>query len=377
MERLTDKGIVLACCLAGLAGAVLTERAVALLLLAVSVAAAGEALRDELVSRALAVAYLVLVCVAGEGLVGVPLMAYELARSPARPAPAALAALPILVAGRGGVAPGHLAFFALVGVAAVLLAQRTSRTLVQRADNLRTGDELRERSLRLEERNRDLVSGQEYEVRLATLAERTRIAREIHDNVGHLLTRGMVQAEALRIVHAGEPGVAADFADVSATLGAALDEMRSSVHDLRDDACDLAVQLRHLAETSCADTGLTCTCAIEAADVPAPVASCLLAVAREALSNALRHAAGATRVRVEFVEHPGLWRLLVADDGARPAALPAEGAAPAHGMGLASMEERVRALTGTLAAGYEDTGWVVRASVPRPRVSSAERGGAA
>ena len=92
----------------------------------------------------------------------------------------------------------------------------------------------------------------------------------------------------------------------------------------------------------------------------APAARCLLAVVREALSNTLRHS-DARHVSVELAEHPGLWRLRVADDG--DAAAPAPDGA---GMGLASMEERVRALGGSFQAGPgERGGWVVFASVPR------------
>ena len=63
------------------------------------------------------------------------------------------------------------------------------------------------------------------------------------DNVGHLLTRATVQVEAFRVVHTGEP-VEQDLAAVADTLHEALDEIRTSVHNLRDDASDLSVQVR-------------------------------------------------------------------------------------------------------------------------------------
>ena len=80
---------------------------------------------------------------------------------------------------------------------------------------------------------------------------------------------------------------------------------------------------------------------------------------REAVSNVLRHA-DACHVSVELVEHPGLWRLTVTDDGRGGAV------GDGSGMGLASMEERVRALGGTFRAGPgTQGGWAVFASVPR------------
>ena len=70
----------------------------------------------------------------------------------------------------------------------------------------RIRDELQERALVLEARNRDLADRQDYEVELATLAERARIAREIHDNVGHQLTRALATSRSpARVIHSDDP----------------------------------------------------------------------------------------------------------------------------------------------------------------------------
>ena len=91
------------------------------------------------------------------------------------------------------------------------------------------------------------------------------------------------------------------------------------------------------------------------------MASCLTAVAREAVSNVLRHS-NARHVSVELVEHPGLWRLTVTDDGTTAAGAPDSG----PGMGLASMGSACGCSAGrfTLGPGAHG-GWTVFASVPR------------
>ncbi len=175
------------------------------------------------------------------------------------------------------------------------------------------------------------------------LEERARIAREIHDNVGHLLTRSILQVEALQVVHAGNARVRADFAEVGTALHEALDTVRASVHDLRDDAIDLSVQVERAARACPIKVART----VSVGDAPPDVASCLLAVMREALSNAERHS-NATRIELSLIEHPGLWQLSVRDNGTRP---PSPGSG--RGMGLQSMEERVRALGGTFRSGFE------------------------
>lgn len=357
MERVVDKLVVLACCAAPLALLGTTPASVGCLLAALTCAFLAEAVPGS-AACALAATYCLVALALPPAAAFVALPAYDLARrSPALlalVAPAPLAAL-----WSGALVPAAAAEALLACVVCAVLARRTEGTRADRARNLSASDALRERELALERRNRDLVDAQDYEVRLATLEERSRIAREIHDNVGHLLTRAVVQAEAYRVVHAGEP-CEKDLGAVADTVREALDEVRASVHDLRDDAVDLSVQLRELVERACEGTGLEASVRVEAGEVPVAVASCLSSVAREAVSNVLRHS-DARRVRLELVEHPGLWRLTVADDGAAAPASP-DGA----GMGLTSMEERVRSLGGTFRAGPDPRGgWTVFASVPR------------
>lgn len=363
MERIADKSVALACCAGALALTGTSADVVGALLASVSCAFAAELFhgRARLVP---ALAYAALSLAVPVAAAFVAPVAYDLA-APRRGRwlVGACALLPIFAAWRGALAVSAALVALLAVLVAAHLAGRTSRMLGQRAENLRAADALRERELALEARNRNLMDAQDYEVRLATLSERARIAREIHDNVGHLLTRAVVQAEAQRVVHVGQE-CERGFADVADTLREALDEVRTSVHDLRDDSCDLSVQVRAAAEAACAGSGVEVACRVEATDAPPAVTSCLLAVVREALSNTLRHA-HARHVSVELAEHPGLWRLRVADDGSTPPS-GADATPSGSGMGLASMEERVRALGGAFRAGPgECGGWVVFASVPR------------
>ena len=253
---------------------------------------------------------------------------------------------------------------AILSVAATLLSLRTAQLEREQERMRRTRDELQERALALEARNRDLADRQDYEVELATLAERARIAREIHDNVGHQLTRASLQTEALRIVHANEPGVAADFADVKRTVDEALQLVRTSVHALNDNAANLSVQLERIAEGARSDGGPQIELEVLAEHAPANVANCFAAILREALSNTIRHAR-AQNVTVRCMEHPSFYQLIVTDDGA--GATPANNRNAAEGMGLGSMRERVEALGGTFTAGPRAgaPGWRVFATVPK------------
>lgn len=252
----------------------------------------------------------------------------------------------------------------ILSVAATLLSLRTAQLEREQQRMRRTRDELQERALALEARNRDLADRQDYEVELATLAERARIAREIHDNVGHQLTRASLQTEALRLVHADEPGVAADFADVKRTVDVALQLVRVSVHALNDNAVDLSVQLERIVEGARSDGGPQIELEVLVEHAPANVANCFAAVLREALSNTMRHACAQT-VTVRCMEHPSFYQLIVTDDGV--GGVQASGRGAAEGMGLASMRERIEAFGGTFTAGPRAGagGWRVFATVPK------------
>lgn len=264
----------------------------------------------------------------------------------------------------GALTTRTLLLTAILSVAATLLSLRTAQLEREQERMRRTRDKLQERALALEARNRDLADRQDYEVELATLAERARIAREIHDNVGHQLTRASLQTEALRVVHANEPGVAADFADVKYTVDEALQLVRASVHALNDNAANLSVQLERIVEGACSDGGPQIELEVMTEHAPANVANCFAAVLREALSNTMRHAC-AQIVTVRCMEHPSFYQIIVTDDGAGGVQASSRGAA--EGMGLASMRERIEALGGTFSAGPRAGagGWRVFATVPK------------
>ena len=374
MNRLFDKSIVLACCIAAAMGLAVDARLVAAFCLSVTITALAEVAQEGRACRAseaASCAYIIATVFVPPFVPFAPLAFYDVARRMRRehiwPALGVGAVFACALAAdfrAGALTTRALLLTAILSVAATLLSLRTAQLEREQERMRRTRDELQERALALEARNRDLADRQDYEVELATLAERARIAREIHDNVGHQLTRASLQTEALRIVHAGEPGVAADFADVKRTIDEALQLVRASVHALNDNAADLSVQLERIAEGARSDGGPQIELEVLTEHAPANVANCFAAVLREALSNTIRHA-HAQAVTVRCMEHPSFYRLIITDDGAD--ATPASSRNVAEGMGLASMRERVEALGGTFTAGPRagTPGWRVFATIPK------------
>jgi signal transduction histidine kinase len=281
-----------------------------------------------------------------------------------------------LVGCLGRAPSGSLAEVALFGGIVGMLAWRTARSqaLVESYRDRR--DQLSAASQRLRELNADLAHRAELEVRLATADERSRIAREIHDNAGHLLVRAVLQAEALA---AADPALAGRLAPLAATLDTAMDTIRQSVHDLAAEALDLEAHLASLGD----GTGLRVTVDYQAGPLPPEVTRAFIAIAREAVANTLRHSDART-TRIAVADRPGFHQLTMHDDGSTasaasprvpPGPAPGPARAGAHagtgpsadagrGLGLAAIEDRARALGGVSRVSW-DRGFRVFVSVPR------------
>ncbi len=242
----------------------------------------------------------------------------------------------------------------------LLFSYRALRAAHLLDENLRQRDNLKEISEALRHRINDILTEQDYEVRLATLNERNRIARDIHDNVGHVLSGAILQVGALLATdseHAAELNVLKD------QLNKGMDSIRNSVHDLRDESIHLDDQLQRLT------TGFTfCEMKLTYDVIQPPetrVKYAVLAIVKEALSNIMRHS-NATAAEVSLYERPGVLQLTIQDNGSTK---------PTYnigaGMGLENIRQRVYALGGAVNFTAEH-GFKIFASFPIQKQSPKE-----
>lgn len=237
---------------------------------------------------------------------------------------------------------------------ACLLSLRTAAYERAVGAYFRMQDSTREQALYLEKKNRKLMEKQDYEVRLATLDERNRIAREIHDNVGHLLTRALLQISAMMVVH-GQEEVSDQLGSVKETLSEAMDSVRESVHNLHDEAVDLKLQLKKLAEEF---QFCLVTVRYKAGILPADISYCMIAIVKEGLSNIARHS-NADWAEISVVEHPAMCQLVIRDNGTQA------GPASGGGIGLQNIQERAEAFGGNFRVDRE-MGFRLFVSIPLP-----------
>ncbi|WP_231904893.1 sensor histidine kinase [Streptantibioticus cattleyicolor] len=203
------------------------------------------------------------------------------------------------------------------------------------------------------------------EAREAALRERGRIAREIHDVLGHSLSGIALQldmADALR--GSGRDEEAGEAIRRARTLAVdSIAETRRAVHALREDTLPLPETLRLMA----AGADVSFDVLGDPAPVAVETAQTVLRVAQEAVTNAVKYAPGAARTMTLAYTADGISLTVV--NGPGPDGGPPEGAS-GTGMGLVGMRERAALVGGTLRAGptVEDPargGWTVKLEVPR------------
>ncbi|WP_327010128.1 sensor histidine kinase [Dactylosporangium sp. NBC_01737] len=199
---------------------------------------------------------------------------------------------------------------------------------------------------------------------VATLDERARVAREIHDVLAHSLSALSVQLETAAALlekdRAADAAVLVERAGRLARDG--LTETRRAVGALRGDPVPLGELVGALADGYRTDHGAPAD--VTVSGTPRPVGGepglALFRTAQEALTNVRKHAPGsAVAVHVEY-RHDTV-RLTVRNDGAGDAA-PRK--APAGGHGLDGLRERVRLAGGTVTAAPRGDGWQVDARIP-------------
>lgn len=215
-------------------------------------------------------------------------------------------------------------------------------------------DNAKEISLQLEIQNKELLDKQDNEIHLATLTERNRIARDIHDNVGHLLSRSILQIGALLAIN-NDGEIKNSLTEIKNTLSEAMDSIRASVHNLHEKSIDLQWEIQKLV-----DNFTFCTIKFDYDIEVDPVKNikyCFIAVIKEALSNIIKHS-NATEASIIVREHPAFFQLVVQDNGSN-ATYDID-----NGIGLKNIMDRVDTIDGNVNINT-DKGFRIFISVPK------------
>ena len=236
-------------------------------------------------------------------------------------------------------------------------------------------DDSSEKTSRLRSQNTELLNARDTEIYNAQLSERNRIAREIHDNVGHTLSRAILQMGALLAIHKEEP-IHTELEGVRETLDSAMNSIRSSVHDLHDDSIDVKANISDMAKALRDKFNVNMDLDI-GNDTPRPVKYAIIGITKECISNIIKHSTN-TDVDIKLNEHPSMYQLIIHDyslDKTSDSSSANESAKiknnetnsenfDDYGMGLENIRSRVESVNGTLNISNHN-GFRVFVSIPR------------
>lgn len=219
-------------------------------------------------------------------------------------------------------------------------------------------DSSMEQEIALKKQNHQLIENQNDALYIATLQERNRIAREIHDNVGHMLSRSILQLGALLSICKDET-LRPHLITLKDTLNEAMTNIRNSVHDLHDESVRLDISINNLLQafTFCP---VKFTYKVDK-PVPKTIKYCFLSIIKEALNNIMKHS-NATNATLIVKEHFAFYQLIIEDNGTT--SLISNTLNTHNGIGLTSMRERVAANQGVIHI-TTDQGFRIFITIPK------------
>lgn len=223
-------------------------------------------------------------------------------------------------------------------------------------------DKLRSDTLEAKNKQRIATEKQNEAVYMATLQERNRIAREIHDNVGHLITRCLVQMQAIRIINK-DPIVGTQLQSVNDTMDQAMTSIRKSVHALHDESIDLSIEINKASSILKDRFDVDVTTVIDDV-VPTEITEAIVALVKESCTNISKYSKG-KKVTVEVAQNVTFYRVKVHDDGANESWEYNGKVTSKAGMGLSDMSARIASLGGRINISSDEGGFTVFATIPR------------
>lgn len=186
----------------------------------------------------------------------------------------------------------------------------------------------------------------EKDIEIAILSERNRIARQIHDAIGHTLSSGILQAEALKLSAPEE--LTEDFDTLQQTLKSGMFDIRRSLHHLHSSSLHLQEELTKIAKQS-QPLSVELNCHLNEETMDYALKFELISIVKEAVTNVNKHS-DATKLSVRFTENPGFYALSIKDNGLIP---PATDQPNQPGIGLISLQEFAKKHSGNLSFGFD------------------------
>lgn len=354
MNKILNKAALLLFLVINIMSSEIIYSSVIVLLLTITLSALIQIFENRKLSVVISVVQLILCFINPVFCSAIPLMLYDMLiiNKPLL----ALGLPAALVLNFSGHSLSQLAVIICGAFVAYLLWRSSFKLEKAEKELIKTRDSSEELNILLLDKNRHLIKNQDNEINLATMAERNRIAREIHDNVGHMLTRSILQVGALTVINKDET-VNDGLITLKDTLNNAMTSIRSSVHNLHDDSINLKMTLGETIKPL--ESRFTAECIFDFSEtMPKNIKLCFIGIAKECVSNAIRHSNG-SKVEFSLIEHPAFYKFSFADNGK------CNGVINESGIGVSNIRERASSVNGITNIVSSENGFRVNISVPK------------
>ncbi len=233
--------------------------------------------------------------------------------------------------------PLSIIYILILTLLAYFLRKRTVAFEKSKQEYLDTKGTLTALTNRLKAQSRDLLERQDYEIKNATLNERNRIAREIHDTVGHLLSSALLQIGAILVV-CKDDDIKEALITTKDTLSKGMDNIRASIHNIHEESLDLNLKISELIQNFD-----FCEAVLDydiKHDFSMRAKYSLISIIKESLNNIMKHS-NATLVTLTFKELTDKYEITIHDNGKQLLVTNSN-----TGMGINSIRDRIESLGG-------------------------------
>jgi len=214
-------------------------------------------------------------------------------------------------------------------------------------ENIRARDKIKEDSLLLQKYNEQLKKDREKSIHIAILTERNRIAKELHDAIGHALSSSILQVESLKIITKEKPII--EKLDVlQETLIKGMDDIRKSIHNLYSESVDLKEQIEKLC-TNFPNIDIELVYKIND-NLSFDMKYDILSIIREGITNCAKHS-DADKLKIILLEQPKFYSLVLKDNGSK---FDEEAIKNTKGIGLISIKEIAHKYNGFFNYSYDN-----------------------
>lgn len=199
----------------------------------------------------------------------------------------------------------------LISIIAIYLAYSTLQYNFLVDKNTATRDSLIEDTLYLRKYTDQLKVGKEKNVHIAVLTERNRIARELHDSIGHAISSAILQVEALKIILDKSPNIG-HLNTLQDTLKNGMDDIRGSIHNLYNKSLDLESRIDELGrDIPGLEIILNNRIGI---DINYELKFDILSIIKEAITNCAKHSNG-DKIVIDLFNQPKFYSISIKDNG--------------------------------------------------------------